>query len=74
MTEIIDLDAYRPRTAPDLTKHTAPSDTAPPREVLEGVVIPSGTPGRGKSAAPSGARWPRTAAACRGCDAARHHP
>ncbi|MFI1091939.1 FtsK/SpoIIIE domain-containing protein [Streptomyces sp. NPDC020917] len=50
MTEIIDLDARRPRPAPDLTKRTpepAPADDPAPR-VLEGVVIPSGIPGMGK--------------------------
>ena len=58
MTEIIDLGAYRPRTAPDLTKHTAPPDTAPPREVLEGVVLPADT---GTAAGPGAPLWQRTA-------------
>ncbi|MYS24678.1 DNA segregation ATPase FtsK/SpoIIIE, S-DNA-T family [Streptomyces sp. DvalAA-14] len=57
MTEIIDLSAHRARTrpdapipdsAPDLTKYDAPPA---PREVLEGVVIPSGVPAGGKAAA-----------------------
>ncbi|MFF7156776.1 ATP-binding protein [Streptomyces sp. NPDC008139] len=56
MTEIIDLDAYRPRSAPDLTKHADPSDTAPPREVLEGIVIPADA-----TTAPAAALWRRTA-------------
>jgi S-DNA-T family DNA segregation ATPase FtsK/SpoIIIE len=60
MTEIIDLGAHRARTrptaptpdpAPDLTKH----DTSPPapREVLEGVVIPSAIPEETPEKAPS---------------------
>ncbi|WP_328466652.1 FtsK/SpoIIIE domain-containing protein [Streptomyces sp. NBC_00448] len=55
MTEIIDLDAYRPRPVPDLTKHTDPSDTPPPREVLEGVILPA------DSAAPAVPLWRRSA-------------
>ncbi|WP_433890739.1 ATP-binding protein [Streptomyces sp. CA-111067] len=52
MTEIINLDAHRPRQRRviDLTKHDTDAPT-PPREVLEGVVIPSGIPGQGKAAA-----------------------
>ncbi|MFJ5607947.1 FtsK/SpoIIIE domain-containing protein [Streptomyces sp. NPDC093221] len=59
MTEIIDLDERRARARtpiPDLTKHdtatAAPEDAVPdPREALEGAVIPSDIPGRGKTAA-----------------------
>ncbi|MEE4541218.1 ATP-binding protein [Streptomyces sp. V4-01] len=45
MTEIIDLDARRARPIPDLTKTDTAHDSGDqPREVLEGVVIPGGTP------------------------------
>ena len=57
MTEIIDLGTYRPRTAPDLTKHTAPPDTAPPCEVLEGVVIPSRDSRQGRVPQQLKPRW-----------------
>ncbi|MFJ4409227.1 ATP-binding protein [Streptomyces sp. NPDC088910] len=65
MTEIIDLDERRARARtpiPDLTKHdtatAAPEDAVPdPREALEGAVIPSDIPGRGKTdAGRAGAR------------------
>ncbi|WP_333769832.1 FtsK/SpoIIIE domain-containing protein [Streptomyces sp. IBSBF 2435] len=52
MTEIIDLDAHRPRPVPDLTKTATAPDTAP-REVLQGVVIPSGDPTVAPGKAPS---------------------
>ncbi|MFJ4405904.1 hypothetical protein [Streptomyces sp. NPDC088910] len=57
MTEIIDIHTRRPRPAPDLTKHDNEPDTPgdipadAPREVLEGVVIPSGIPREGKEGA-----------------------
>jgi S-DNA-T family DNA segregation ATPase FtsK/SpoIIIE len=57
MTEVIDLDAYRPRSAPDLTKHDIPSDASLQREVLEGVVVPSATATPG----PAAPLWRRTA-------------
>ncbi|SEG46119.1 DNA segregation ATPase FtsK/SpoIIIE, S-DNA-T family [Actinacidiphila yanglinensis] len=50
MTEIIDLNSRRARPVPDLTKHDSDPTRDAPR-VLEGVVIPSGVPGRAKSAA-----------------------
>jgi S-DNA-T family DNA segregation ATPase FtsK/SpoIIIE len=59
MTEIIDLDAHRARTRPgdapipDLTKPDAAPAPPAPREVLEGVVIPSDTPDGAPSKAPA---------------------
>jgi hypothetical protein len=79
MTEIIDISTRRARPVTDLTKHdTDPTPTdgatdAPPR-VLEGVVIPSDDPAAHKSRRPRGGASRGPPAACRWCDAARHHP